>query len=110
MSKTFKKLPFFIFLLISSSSWSIEIDWNKIEKKDGLYYEKSKKKIFTGRVNGKIKGEIIDGKKEGKFLKFYKNGNKLSEINYNNNIIEGEWKEYFRNGNLLIKKIIKITS
>ena len=102
MGQILKNFQFLIFFLISSSIWSIEIDWYKIEKKEGLYYEKSRKNKFTGKVKGEVKGEIINGKKEGKFLKFYKNGNKLSEITYRNNVIEGEWKEYYRNGNLLI--------
>ena len=50
MGQILKNFQFLIFFLISSSIWSIEIDWYKIEKKEGLYYEKSRKNKFTGKT------------------------------------------------------------
>ena len=90
--------------IILSYSYSAQVDWNDIEKKKGLFYEKSKDIPFSGQVSGLQAGKIIRGKKEGEFFKFYKNGNKLSRMFYKNNKLNGLSYEYYRNGNLLSKK------
>ena len=43
---------------------------------------------------------IIDGKKEGEYIKYYTNGNISSKCNYIDDKREGEWKYYRNNGQL----------
>ena len=71
-----------LFYSFLSSSWSNEIDYKRLEKKEGLYYKTSSETPYTGQVSGKIKGKIVSGKKEGVHLKFYKNGKILSKANF----------------------------
>ena len=47
-------------LLFTPLGWSKDISWYDLEKRDGLYYEKVKNILFTGNINGREKGQIIN--------------------------------------------------
>jgi len=47
--------------------------------------------LFTG------KGELIDGKRHGKWISYYNNGDIFKELNYNKGKKEGQYKHYFNN-------------
>ena len=67
-------------------------------KRDGFYYEKLSKYVFTGEVIGKEKGRIKYGKREGEWVKYHDNGNVSYRGSYKNGKEEGESLWYYRNG------------
>ena len=71
-----KNLLIIFSFILASVCWSKTVDFNNLVKKNGVFYEKFTEKPFTGKVVGFEKGYIEAGK------------------------IEGEWREYWRNGQL----------
>ena len=68
-----------IFLLIplffSLQCFAENVTWYDLEKKGELFYLKSEKIPFTGKITGKENGNIVGGKKDGVWLEFWNNGN-----------------------------------
>ena len=82
-----------------------EIDPSKLQKQDGLYYEKGKSRPFTGKAvsyypNLKKKKETnyIDGKENGLQVRWYMEGQKKVEGNWTDGKKDGLWVEYYENG------------
>ena len=68
-----------IFLLLCSlgfSQYNTPINFELLEERDGLYYEKFTDVPFTGEVTGKRQGSMRNGMKEGEW-KFYYDDNAL---------------------------------
>ena len=70
-----------IFLITSCTKEPLDLNKTLVEK-DGLYYKKDTKKLYSGPIfinydNDVIKQEGIykKGKKDGKFVFWYENGN-----------------------------------
>ena len=61
-----KHLLIIISLLLTSVSWSNDVDSGDLVKRDGLYYEKFTNEPFTGNVTGRTQGKIKNGKIFGK--------------------------------------------
>ena len=57
--------------------------------RDGLYYPKFSDVPFTGEVTGKSQGNLKNGKREGDWVEYYDNGQLLSKGNYKNGKKEG---------------------
>ena len=119
-----KHLLIIFSLLLTSVSWSKDVDYNDLVKRDGLFYEKFTNQPFTGTTtgrhhgkfkDGKLEGEGLtyhdngqlwikqyhkDGKKEGEELSYYQNGQLHMKRNYMNGYIEGKWLTYNKNGKL----------
>ena len=74
-----------------------------LSKEDGLFYEKSNEKPFTGEVIGRVQGKIIKGKREDEWLEYYVNGSLESKSYYKSGKEEGEAFWYYQNGKLEIK-------
>jgi len=119
-----------LFILFSCQEKENVISSKSLNKADGLY--KYKEKLFTGKVldttnSGRVilTFNCIEGKLNGKYLKYYAvNGNLKQKSTYENGIKTGPylnlkkdgdtvtygnflnykrnglWKEYYRNGNL----------
>ena len=66
----------------------------ELEFRDGLYYNKSSEKPFTGKVSGIENGEIIKGQKEGLWEYYNKNGQLNYKRNYKDGKKEGLWEWY----------------
>ncbi len=66
-----KHLFIIYILLLTSICWSKDVDYNDLVKRDGLYYEKSNNKPFTGKVVGFEKGYIKAGKIEGEWREYW---------------------------------------
>ena len=58
-------------VLLTSVSWSKNVDWNDLIKRDGLWYEKFTNEPFTGKLSGIENGKIKKGKREGQWLIYY---------------------------------------
>ncbi|HSD64015.1 MAG TPA: hypothetical protein VLB50_09460 [Ignavibacteriaceae bacterium] len=74
-------------------------------KLDTVIYKPGTKELFNGvytdSLNGmKIKFEVVNGKKNGKFETFYSNGNPQMLGYLKNNRNEGEWKYFYDDGSI----------
>ena len=101
---TIKNIFVFLFYSFLPLSWGNVIDYKKLEIKKGLYYHKSSEIPYTGEVSGKINGKIVKGKKEGEYIKYYKNGKILSKANFKKNKLNGRYLEFYYNGNMLTER------
>lgn len=101
MKNTFITFFAVLFFLNSSVGWSL--DYKDLVQRDGLFYEKFTDVPFTGEITGEEKGSFKNGKKEGFFFKYYKNGQLWSKGNFKNNKKEGSWIVYFNNGQIFSK-------
>lgn len=61
---------------------------------DGTYHGKSEDR------NGNLEGEYKNGRKEGKWKRYFLNGTVSEEGKYCNGIREGEWRFYHHDGSL----------
>ena len=87
--------------LLSSPSWSETFD--DLVKRDGLYYKKFSDVPFSGKLTGKGKNLIKNGKEEGEWTHYYHTGFLLAKGNYENGKREGAWVAYYPNGQLNYK-------
>ena len=90
-----KHLLIIFSLFLTSVSWSKDVDIKDLVERDGIYYEKFSDKPFTGKVIGIKQGYLIDGKQDGKWLEFYKNGELESKLNFKDGKYES-WLIYKR--------------
>ena len=91
-------------------------DWQRCDRKVASYYRRIKYKS-THIPDGEIRDYYIDGQlqsvftlvyvdhsdsrkdfNEGKFVSYYKNGNKEQEYDYYNNQVDGRYMSYYQNG------------
>ena len=82
-----KHLLIIFSLLLTSVSWSKDIDLGDLVKRDGLYYEKFTDEPFSGKVTGKKQGRLEEGKRQGKWLEYYGGGQLKEKINYKDGIV-----------------------
>ena len=87
--------------LLSTPSWSVTI--GDLVERDGLYYEKFTDVPFTGEVTGKEKVAFKNGKWDGAWVRYHKNGQLMSKGNYRSGLAEGAWINYHENGQLFRK-------
>ena len=95
-----KHLLIIFTLLLTSISWSKDVDWNDLIKRDGLWYEKFTNEPFTGNSTGLKQGKVKDGKKDGEWLEYHENGQLKIKRNYKDGKLEGESLWYHKNGQL----------
>ena len=70
-----------------------------VEKNDILCDPNKGFAPYTGKVEGNIEGELIDGMLNGKWVELFENGKIASIINYNKNKMSGNYKTFYSNGN-----------
>tara|TARA_B100000963_G_scaffold320406_1_gene302937 strand:+ start:183 stop:746 length:564 start_codon:yes stop_codon:yes gene_type:complete len=75
-----------------------DLIWN-----NGLYYKKDSKIPFDGIITGEINGSFSNGKKHGKWTRFYNNGGLFSISNYNLGLKNGDWITFSKNGQYIEK-------
>ena len=93
----FTFLIFFIVRSVHSETMG-DLIWEK-----GIYYKKNTNVPFSGEINGNIKGQIQDGKKEGTWVRYYSNGQLFSVSNYKTGRKNGAWITYNNEGHLIEK-------
>ena len=106
MMGVYKK--FFLFLgLTILLCLSASIVWSEtmgdLIWRDGVYYKKFSDVPFNGKVDGDIKGQFKNGKKEGTWVRYYENGQLFSVSNYNMGRKDGAWVTYNNKGMLIEK-------
>ena len=103
---TMKTLLTILFIsLLSTPSWSVTI--GDLVERDGLYYEKFTDIPFTGEVTGEEQGSFKNGKKEGAWVAYHRNGKLLRKSNYKDGKAEGVYVSYHDNGQLYDKGHLK---
>ena len=93
-----KHLLIIFSLLLTSVSWSKDVYFDNLVERGGLYYEKYTNEPFTGKTIGDLQGKIKDGKLEGEWLEYYNNGELLAKSNYKDGKKQGEYVVYYKNG------------
>lgn len=78
-------LSLLTFLFVLSPNVVLSENWYDLVERDGLWYKKFSNVRFSGEVTGQRQGTIKNGKKEGAWFYYYRNG-------------QLEWKETFKNG------------
>ena len=100
------KLIFFIFFITFSIIGNCEkVKMNDLTEKGGLYFKKSSEIPFTGELEGRYQGKMVNGKREGLWLTYSPEGNLWFKKNYVNGIIDGISYMYHMNGRLRSKSI-----
>ena len=74
--------------------------YGDLVERDGLYYEKFSDVPYTGKVTGRQKGHIKNGKRDGKYLAYRDNGQLWFKEFYKNGEREGESVCYYESGQL----------
>jgi hypothetical protein len=90
-----------LFCLISSVGWSVEC--KDLGLLGGLYYKKINDGPFTGKTKGLCQGTLKNGKKDGSWVYYFKNGKLKGKGYYKNGSRESSWVHYWNNGQLLLK-------
>jgi antitoxin component YwqK of YwqJK toxin-antitoxin module len=73
----------------------------------GLYYKKFTEVPFTGKVTGKSRGSFKDGKRDGPWVVYHKNGQLDEKVTYKNGEPDGPWVKYGKDGQLWYKETYK---
>ena len=102
-----KHLTIICSLLLISISWSKNVDWNDLIKRDELWYEKFTNEPFTGNSTGLKQGKVKDGKKDGEWLYYIENGQLYLKNTYKDGKKDGERLKYYDNGQLMEKGYYK---
>ena len=74
--------------------------FKELVERNDLYYEKFTDIPFSGKVTGVQQGSIKNGKFDGAWVKYHKNGQLFFKANYKNGKAEGAWFSYSDNGQL----------
>jgi len=91
--------------LLPSVGWSTPLD--ELVKRDGLYYPKFSDVPFTGKVTGETQGYLKDGRREGSWVGYFKNGQLSYKGNRKTGDRVGVWFECLENGEVKHKDIYK---
>ena len=98
-----KHLLIIFTLLLTSVSWSKDVDYTDLIKRDRLYYEKFTDEPFTGNSTGLKQGKVKDGKKDGEWFYYLENGQLHLKNTYKDGKLHGERLKYYDNGKLYRK-------
>jgi len=111
MKKIFMMLMIVLALVNCSNR---EIDWKKLQNRNGVYFMPNEDKPFTGIVvathdNGQVKSRsnYKDGNLHGEWTGYYNNGQVESKSNYKDGNLHGEQIEYYNNGQVESKSNYK---
>ena len=74
------------------------MNFEDLVKRDGLYYEQFTDVPFTGKVTGQEQGSFKDGRKHGRWVSYYDNGQVWMKGTYKNGKREGTWFDYHKDG------------
>jgi len=103
MNKTF--ILFISLILITGCEKTI--DFEKLQERNGVYYEVNSDKPFTGKVSSKYdngqkerEGNTREGKEDGLWTWWYENGQKEKEGNTKEGKEDGLWTYWNENGNV----------
>lgn len=99
-----------LFLFFSTSLFSnlVEIRKKDLKVIEKVYYLKNSDTPFSGKVcEGKDRFYYLNGKQDGKWISFYKNGNIKSIVNWKDGKLNGKYIIYEKNGKKSTETIYK---
>ena len=100
------KFIFLIFFISFSITGICEkVKMNELTERGGLYFKKSSEIPFTGELEGRYQGKMVNGKREGLWLTYSPDGNLWFKKIYVNGIIDGISYMYHMNGQLRSKSL-----
>ena len=99
-----------LIFLIFFSSFSVvgnceKVKMNDLTERGGIYFKKSSEIPFTGELEGRYQGRMLDGKRVGLWLTYSPEGNLWFKKTYVNGIIDGMSFMYHMNGQLRSKSL-----
>ncbi|NWF89244.1 MAG: toxin-antitoxin system YwqK family antitoxin [Ignavibacteriaceae bacterium] len=94
-----------IFIFVFPSCTDTRRDNPDIVIKNGLIYQQGDSVSFSGLVTDSLQGKkveyhVLNGKKNGDFRLFFKNGKVEMVGHIKNNLNHGKWIYYYENGNI----------
>jgi antitoxin component YwqK of YwqJK toxin-antitoxin module len=92
-------------LLFPSLAYGVTMD--DLVYRDGIHYKKFSTVPFTGKVTGKSQGSLKNGKWDGPWIEYHKNGQLLSKQTHKDGKRDGLWVLYHDNGQLFSKETYK---
>ena len=99
MKRKLLMVAFALLFSVSAISNSQEIRKKDLKIVEKVYYLKDSDTPFTGKVSeGKDRLYYLNGKQDGKWISFYKNGNIKSIINWKDGKLNGKYIIYENNG------------
>ena len=92
-------IPLLLLSLTPLSSWGESMD--DLVLRDGLFYKRSSDTPFTGELDDqRTRGSIENGKQEGSWIVYWKNGELSSKGHYKNGKHEESWVYHYDDGRL----------
>jgi antitoxin component YwqK of YwqJK toxin-antitoxin module len=76
---------------------------NHLVKRNGIYYKKFSDVPFNGEITGDTQGAFMNGKRDGTWVYFNKNGQINTKGDFKNGVEEGSWVSYHENSKLYTK-------
>ena len=109
-----KLLTILCLIVVSSLSFSETIQQHQLVEKDGLVYKRGSTQPFTGSVLDVYDNSLImgtgtykDGKRDGMWFSFWKNGNIQYEGVFKDGKEHGFFESFYENGQLKERKTYK---
>jgi hypothetical protein len=87
-------------LIFLSPNMVLSETMNDLVERDGLYYKKFTEVPFTGKIIGRSQGAIKNGKEDGAWVEYHKNGQLFYKGNSKNGKVEGAWVGYNEDGTI----------
>jgi len=79
------------------------LDYQLLIERDGVHYRKKTNEIYSGpvfNINGISEATLKEGKFDGPFKSYYKDGKLKEERTYKDGLVDGPFKSYRENGEL----------
>tara|TARA_Y100000589_G_scaffold176605_1_gene167434 strand:- start:59 stop:400 length:342 start_codon:yes stop_codon:yes gene_type:complete len=92
-------------LLLTSVSWSKDVDVKDLVERGGLFYEKFSNEPFTGNLIGRIQGKIKNGNMDGDIFVYWSDGQLALKYHFLDGKLHGEWLAYNKKGKLVKTEI-----
>ena len=80
---------------------------NDLAERGGVYYQKFTDTPFSGDVEGQISGSILNGLRQGYWVRYHDSGQLNYKGHFKHNKKDGTWVTYFENGQLHSKGAYK---
>ena len=101
-------IAFSLLLSVSAFSNPIEVRKKDLKVIEKIYYLKDSEIPFTGKVSeGRDRLYYLNGRQDGKWISFYKNGNIKSIVNWKDGKLNGKYVIYEENLLKLSTKMVK---
>jgi len=91
--------------IFSVEGHSEKVKMNDLTERDGIYFKKFSDLPFTGELEGRYQGKMVNGIRHGLWLTYSPKGNLWFKKNYVNGVIDGLSIMYHMNGQIRSKSL-----